>query len=85
MAQQTAPPDEQVLRLVTANMPRSLDPANIDAQRIINNGFAEPLVFESLDGSRIRHSPSVISWLCMIAGSINAHRDMSLLLDARIQ
>lgn len=29
-----APPEEQVLRLVTVNMPRSLDPTNIDAQRL---------------------------------------------------
>lgn len=48
-----APADEQVLRLVTANMPRSLDPINIDAQRIINNGFAEPLVHASLDGASL--------------------------------
>jgi len=48
-----APPDEQVLRLVTANMPRSLDPINIDAQRIINNGFAEPLVYATVDGSTL--------------------------------
>lgn len=53
LAQDAAPDDEQVLRLVTANMPRSLDPINIDAQRIINNGFAEPLVHASLDGSRL--------------------------------
>ena len=31
--------DKQVLRLITANMPRSLDPVNIDAQRIIENGL----------------------------------------------
>lgn len=48
-----APADEQVLRLVTANMPRSLDPTNIDAQRLINNGFAEPLVHQSADGTRL--------------------------------
>lgn len=48
-----APPDEQILRLVTANMPRSLDPTNIDAQRLINNGFAEPLVHQSFDGTRL--------------------------------
>ena len=53
LAEQPAPPNEQVLRLVTANMPRSLDPINIDAQRIINNGFAEPLVHQSLDGARL--------------------------------
>lgn len=53
LAQQAAPAGEQVLRLVTANMPRSLDPINIDAQRIINNGFAEPLVHASLDGARL--------------------------------
>ncbi|MFM7533641.1 MAG: ABC transporter substrate-binding protein [Rubrivivax sp.] len=52
-ADQPAPVNEQVLRLVTANMPRSLDPINIDAQRIINNGFAEPLVHQSLDGARL--------------------------------
>jgi len=51
LAQQPAPAEEQVLRLVTANMPRSLDPINIDAQRIINNGFAEPLVHATLDGA----------------------------------
>jgi peptide/nickel transport system substrate-binding protein len=50
-SQEAAPADEQVLRLVTANMPRSLDPINIDAQRIINNGFAEPLVHATLDGA----------------------------------
>lgn len=48
-----APADEQVLRLVTANMPRSLDPTNIDAQRLINNGFAEPLVYQSFDGTTL--------------------------------
>lgn len=52
-AQTPAPPDQQVLRLVTVNMPRSLDPINIDAQRIINNGFAEPLVHQSLDGASL--------------------------------
>ncbi len=52
-AQEAAPADEQVLHLVTANMPRSLDPINIDAQRIINNGFAEPLVHASLDGAKL--------------------------------
>ena len=46
-----APPDKQVLRLITANMPRSLDPVNIDAQRIIENGLAEPVVRQRLDGS----------------------------------
>lgn len=49
--QPMAPDEEQVLQLVTANMPRSLDPINIDAQRIINNGFAEPLVHATLDGA----------------------------------
>ncbi|WP_175479056.1 ABC transporter substrate-binding protein [Rubrimonas cliftonensis] len=48
-----APPAQQVLRLVTANMPRSLDPTNIDAQRLINNGFGEPLVHQSFDGTRL--------------------------------
>ena len=48
-----APPEEQVLRLVTVNMPRSLDPTNIDAQRLINNGFAEPLVHQSFDGTSL--------------------------------
>lgn len=48
-----APPEEQVLRLVTVNMPRSLDPTNIDAQRLINNGFAEPLFYESFDGTTL--------------------------------
>lgn len=48
-----APPEEQVLRLVTVNMPRSLDPTNIDAQRLIDNGFAEPLVYESFDGTAL--------------------------------
>ncbi len=48
-----APADQQVLRLVTANMPRSLDPTNIDAQRLINNGFAEPLAHQSFDGTRL--------------------------------
>lgn len=48
-----APADQQVLRLVTANMPRSLDPINIDAQRLIDNGFAEPLVHQSLDGASL--------------------------------
>jgi peptide/nickel transport system substrate-binding protein len=52
-AQKMAPANEQVLRLATVNMPRSLDPINIDAQRIINNGFAEPLVYASLDGARL--------------------------------
>lgn len=52
-ADDMAPPDQQVLRLVTANMPRSLDPTNIDAQRLINNGFAEPLVHQSFDGTRL--------------------------------
>jgi peptide/nickel transport system substrate-binding protein len=46
-----APADKQVLRLITANMPRSLDPVNIDAQRIIENGLAEPVVRQKLDGS----------------------------------
>ena len=48
-----APPEEQVLRLVTVNMPRSLDPTNIDAQRLIDNGFAEPLVHQSFDGTAL--------------------------------
>lgn len=48
-----APPEEQVLRLVTVNMPRSLDPTNIDAQRLIDNGFAEPLVHQSFDGTEL--------------------------------
>jgi len=52
-AQEAAPAEEQVLRLVTVNMPRSLDPINIDAQRIINNGYAEPLVHASLDGANL--------------------------------
>lgn len=56
-----APAEEQVLRLVTANMPRSLDPINIDAQRLINNGFAEPLVHQSLDGTRLIPALAV-SW-----------------------
>ncbi|MCC6175615.1 MAG: hypothetical protein IT305_09960 [Chloroflexi bacterium] len=46
-----APAGKQVLRLITANMPRSLDPVNIDAQRIIENGLAEPVVRQTLDGS----------------------------------
>jgi len=46
-----APADKQVIRLITANMPRSLDPVNIDAQRIIENGLAEPVVRQKLDGS----------------------------------
>lgn len=50
-AREAAPAEHQVLRLVTANMPRSLDPINIDAQRIINNGFAEPLVHATIDGA----------------------------------
>jgi len=48
-----APQEEQVLRLVTVNMPRSLDPTNIDAQRLIDNGFAEPLVHQSFDGTTL--------------------------------
>ena len=48
-----APPEEQVLRFVTVNMPRSLDPTNIDAQRLIDNGFAEPLVHQSFDGTQL--------------------------------
>ena len=52
-ADDMAPPEQQVLRLVTANMPRSLDPTNIDAQRLINNGFGEPLVHQSFDGTAL--------------------------------
>ncbi|MFI5270166.1 MAG: ABC transporter substrate-binding protein, partial [Chloroflexota bacterium] len=50
--QSTAPQaPERVLRAVTVNMPRSLDPTNIEAQRIINNGFAETLLLPLNDGS----------------------------------
>ncbi|MFM7344075.1 MAG: ABC transporter substrate-binding protein [Tagaea sp.] len=53
LADQPAPAAQQVLRLVTANMPRSLDPTNIDAQRLINNGFGEPLAHQSFDGTQL--------------------------------
>ena len=56
-----AAPEDQVLRLVTVNMPRSLDPTNIDAQRLIDNGFAEPLVYESFDGTTLFKGLAV-SW-----------------------
>jgi len=56
-----APADQQILRLVTVNMPRSLDPTNIDAQRLINNGFAEPLVHQSFDGTSLIPALAV-SW-----------------------
>ncbi|MCF7547850.1 ABC transporter substrate-binding protein [Pseudonocardia sp. WMMC193] len=42
---------EQVLRVVTVNMPRSLDPTSIDAQRILENGLAEPLIALNDDGT----------------------------------
>ncbi|TDF95147.1 ABC transporter substrate-binding protein [Paenibacillus piri] len=42
---------EQVLKYVTLNMPRSLDPVHIDAQRITSDGIAEPLVMLNDDGS----------------------------------
>ncbi|TXK84686.1 ABC transporter substrate-binding protein [Paenibacillus sp. N3.4] len=45
------PAKEQVLKYVTLNMPRSLDPTNIDAQRITSDGIAEPLVYQNDDGS----------------------------------
>jgi peptide/nickel transport system substrate-binding protein len=38
------PADQQVLRLLTLNMPRSLDPIHIDAQRITSDGLAESLI-----------------------------------------
>ena len=53
LAQDMAPPEQQVLRLVTVNMPRTLDPTNIDAQRLIENGFGEPLVRQSFDGTSL--------------------------------
>ena len=43
--------DKQVLRFLTINMPRSLDPIHIDAQRVINNGIAEPLVMQNDDAT----------------------------------
>ncbi|MDF2724092.1 MAG: gsiB2 [Paenibacillus sp.] len=43
--------DRQVLKYVTLNMSRSLDPVNIDAQRITSDGIAEPLVMQNDDGS----------------------------------
>jgi ABC-type transport system substrate-binding protein len=36
--------EQQVLRYVTLNMPRCLDPVNVEAQRITSDGIAEPLV-----------------------------------------
>ncbi|NQX69596.1 hypothetical protein HQN90_26025 [Paenibacillus alba] len=45
------PAKEQVLKYVTLNMPRSLDPVHIDAQRITSDGIAEPLVYQNDDGS----------------------------------
>ncbi|CAG7637029.1 Nickel-binding protein NikA [Paenibacillus solanacearum] len=46
-----APAAEQTLKYVTLNMPRSLDPVHIDAQRITSDGIAEPLVMLNDDGS----------------------------------
>ncbi|MCX6020660.1 MAG: ABC transporter substrate-binding protein [Chloroflexi bacterium] len=45
------PADKQALRFLTINMPRSLDPIHIDAQRIINNGLAEPLIMQNDDAT----------------------------------
>lgn len=50
-ARSDAPVAEQVLRVLTINMPRSLDPTNIDAQRILENGLAEPLIVLNDDGT----------------------------------
>lgn len=43
--------EQQVLKYVTLNMSRSLDPVNVDAQRITSDGIAEPLVMQNDDGS----------------------------------
>lgn len=48
-----APSEDQALGFVKPNMPRSLDPTSIDAQRLVNNGFAEPLFYESFDGTML--------------------------------
>lgn len=44
-------PDRQVLRSLTVNMARSLDPVHIDAQRITSDGLAEPLVMLNDDAT----------------------------------
>ncbi|GAA1818103.1 hypothetical protein HC028_17085 [Planosporangium flavigriseum] len=46
-----APAAQQTLRFLTINMPRSLDPIHIDAQRILENGLAESLVIQRDDGT----------------------------------
>lgn len=43
--------DQQVLKYVTLNMPRSLDPTNVDAQRITSDGIAESLVMLNDDAT----------------------------------
>ena len=45
------PAEQQVLRLLTLNMPRSLDPVHIDSQRITSDGLAEPLVWLNDDAT----------------------------------
>nr|BFE56273.1 ABC transporter substrate-binding protein [Dactylosporangium thailandense] len=45
------PAAEQTLRFLTVNMPRSLDPIHIDAQRILENGLAESLVVQNDDAT----------------------------------
>jgi hypothetical protein len=51
-AQGDGPPaEQQVLRLLTLNMPRSLDPVHIDSQRITSDGLAEPLVWLNDDAT----------------------------------
>jgi len=42
---------EQVLRFLTVNMPRSLDPVHVDAQRMVDNGLAETLVVQNNDAT----------------------------------
>ncbi|GII84899.1 peptide ABC transporter substrate-binding protein [Sphaerisporangium siamense] len=41
----------QVLRVLTVNMPRSLDPVDIDAQRMPENGLADTLVVQNDDAT----------------------------------
>ncbi|MEV8516834.1 ABC transporter substrate-binding protein [Dactylosporangium sp. NPDC051484] len=45
------PAAEQTLKFLTVNMPRSLDPVHIDAQRILENGLAESLVVQNDDAT----------------------------------
>ncbi|MER7282364.1 ABC transporter substrate-binding protein [Dactylosporangium sp. NPDC000244] len=45
------PAAEQTLQFLTVNMPRSLDPIHIDAQRILENGLAESLVVQNDDAT----------------------------------